>query len=66
MFQKRIDSKPVCNTKYLKPKIKSNWKMNINFHNNKISKEDSQYTGLSIVLHDSVLRTAKNYYLKCF
>ena len=40
--------------------------MNINFHNNKISKEDSQYTGLSIVLHDSVLRTAKNYYLKCF
>ena len=37
-----------------------------NFHNNKISKEGSQSICLSVILIDSVFRTAKNYYLQVF
>ena len=53
--------------KYLKAKIKSyNGKININFHNNKISKEGSQFTCSSVILIDSVFITDKNYYLQVF
>ena len=52
---------------YLKGKGKSNnGKINTNFHNNKIPKEDSQYICLSIILLDSVFRTGKNYYPQVF
>ena len=37
-----------------------------NFHNNKISKEGFQSICLSVILIDSVFRTAKNYYLQVF
>ena len=35
-------------------------KINTNFYTKKISKEDSQYNCLTVVLIDSVLRTGKN------
>ena len=41
---KEFDSNLVCNEKYLEAKIKSyNGKINTNFHNNKIPKEDSPF-----------------------
>ena len=53
--------------KNLKAKIKSyNGKININFHNNKIPKEGSQFICLSVILIDSVFRTGKNYYSQVF
>ena len=50
---KKIDSKPVYNEKYLKTKIKSyNGKIDLDFTNNKISKEGSQFICLSEILID--------------
>ena len=43
-----------------------NGKVIPNFQNNKISKEGSQSICLSVILIDSVFRTAKNYYLQVF
>ena len=41
-INKEFNSKPVYNEKYLKGKIKSyNGKINTNFHNSKIPKENS-------------------------
>ena len=37
-----------------------------NFHNNKITKEGSQFICLSVILTDSVFRTGKIIILKCF
>ena len=66
-LKKEFDSKPVYNKKYLKAKIKTyNGKININFHNSKIPKGDSQYVCLSIILLDSVFTTCKNYYSQVF
>ena len=61
------DSEPVCNEKYLKTKIKS-YKGNINgnVHGDKIPKQGSQCICLSVILIDSVYRTAKNYYPQVF
>ena len=53
----------VCNEKHLKTKIKSNkGKINTSFHNSEILKEGSQCICLSVILIDSVFRTAKNYH----
>ena len=66
-LEKEFDSEPVYNGKYLKVKIYTyNGKVNKNFHNNKIPKEGSQFTCLSVILIDSTFRTGKNYYQKCF
>ena len=66
-IKKEFDSKSVYNEKYLKAKIKSyNWKINTNFHNNKIPGEGSQFICLSVIFIDSVFRTGKNYYLQEF
>ena len=55
------------NEKYPKAKIKSyNGKINTNFYNDKIPKEDSQFICLSVILIDSVFRTSKNYYPQLF
>ena len=55
-IKKEFDSEPVHNQKYLKAKIKFyNGKINSNFHNNKISKETSQFICLSVILINSVL-----------
>ena len=62
-YQKKFDSKPVYNEKYLKTKIKSqNGKIYTNFHNNKIPREGSQLISLSVILIDSVFRTGKKHY----
>ena len=66
-IQKELDSKPVYNEKYIKAKIKSfNWKINTNFHNNKLPREGSQFICLSVILMDSAFRTSKNYYPQAF
>ena len=58
---------PVYNDKYLKAEIKSyNGKINTNFHDNKITKEGSNFICLSVILINSVFRTGKNHYPKCF
>ena len=55
------------NKKYLKAKIKPyNEKINTNFHNNKIPKEDPQYICLSVILLDSFYRTDKKCYPQAF
>ena len=59
----QFDSKPICNEKYLKAKIKSyNGKINTNFNSNKIPKEGPQNICLSTILRDSIFRTGKNDY----
>ena len=60
-------SEPVYYQRYLKVKRKSyNEKINTNFCNNKIPKEGSQFTCLSVILFDSVFRTGKTYYNQVF
>ena len=55
------------NKKYLKAKIKPyNEKINTNFHNNKIPKEDPQYICLSVILLDSFHRIDKKFYPQAF
>ena len=57
----------VYNKKYLKARIKSyNGKVNTNFHNHKIPKEDSQFVCLLVILINSVFKTDKNYYPQIF
>ena len=57
LSRKDFDSNPVYNEKYIKTKIKSyDWKINTNFHNNKIPKEGSQCICLSVILIDSVYK----------
>ena len=66
-IKKEFDSEPVYNEKYLKAKMEScNRKINTNFRNNEIPKEDSQYICLSVILIDSVFRTGENYYPQVF
>ena len=56
-IDKEFDSDPVHNEKYLKAKIKSyNGKINTNFHNKKIPKEDPQCICLSVILIYSLFR----------
>ena len=62
-YQKKFDSKPVYK-KNLKTKIKSyRGKINTNFHNNKVPKEDSQCTCLSVIFIDKKIKAI---ILKCF
>ena len=66
-IKKEFDSDPVYEGKYLKTKIKSyKGKINANFHNNKIPKEDSQFIFLSVTLINSVFRTDNNNYPEVF
>ena len=66
--QKIIDSEPACNQKYVRTKITFyERKISINFHNDKIPKEGSQYTYLSVILTNSVYTTVyKKYYSQMF
>ena len=66
-MKKEFDSKLVYNKKYLKTKIKScNGKINTNFHNDKIPKEDSVCIFLSLISIDSIYRTDNKYYPQVF
>ena len=65
--KREFDSKLVYNEKYLKAKINSyNGKINTNLHNNKTSREGSEFICLSVILIDSVFGTGKNYYPQVF
>ena len=56
-------SNPVYNKKSWRTKIKSyNGKINTNFQNNKIPKEDTWFICLSVVWIDSIFRAGKNCY----
>ena len=66
-LKRELDSKPVYNKKYLKAKTKYyNGRINTNFHNNKIPKEDSQYLCLSVILIDYPFRRDKNLHSQVF
>ena len=50
IIKTEFDSEPAYNEKYLKAKVKSyDRKININFHNNKIPNEGSQFISLLVV-----------------
>ena len=67
IIKKEFDSKPLYHEKYLKTKIKPyKGKINTNFHNNKVPKEDSKCICLSVILINSVFRTGNNYYPQMF
>ena len=67
VIKKGFDNESVYNKKYLKTKIKSyEGKINTNFHNDKIPKEDSHCTCLLDVLIVSVFKIGKNYYPQVF
>ena len=66
-LKREFDSKPVYNEKYLKAKTKYyNGRINTNFHNNKIPKEDSQYLCLSVILIILLLGEIKIFIPRCF
>ena len=67
IIKNEFENKPVYNEKYLKTKIKFyNEKINTNFHNNKIPKDDPQCICISVILVDSVYRKDKDYYPQVF
>ena len=71
LINKKFDSKPVSNNKYINTKIKSyNNDIKTNFHdeNNfrEVPKENSAYECLSLISLDSVIQTNKKYYPQTF
>ena len=57
------DSKPVCNYKCIKTKIRIyNDKINTNFYDNKRLKDNECCTCLSVILLDSLLKIDNDYY----
>lgn len=66
-MQKRFVSKPVYNGEYLKTKIKSyGSKINTDFHDNKVPKEDSLCISQSVLVIYSVYEINKTYYPQVF
>ena len=67
VIEKRFDSVPIYNNKYLKTKIKSyKGKVNTNFHDDKVPKNGSHYICLSVILINFVFKRMKTSILKCF
>ena len=63
LLKKGINSERVYNDKYIKIKIKIyNYRMNTNFQDNKIPKDNECCACLSVVLLDSVVNVDKKYY----
>ena len=66
-MKKGSDSEPVCNKKYLKTeKYSYEGRIDSNFHGDKVPKDSSQCTCLSVVLIDSIFRIGENYYPQVF
>ena len=66
-IEKVFISEPVYNDEYSKTKMKFyEAKININFHYNKVPKEDSQYICISVFLIETVFTAGKNYYPQLF
>ena len=60
-IKEQFDSEPLYNEKCQKAKLQfHNEQINTNFHNDKISKEGSQFICLSVILINFVFRTANN------
>ena len=61
LFEKKFDSEPVYNDKYIKAKINS---YNTNFYGNKTPIEDEHYTCFSAIFLDSIVNVDKKYHPK--
>ena len=61
-IKKEFDSKPFCNKKFLKTKIKSYGDEDTDFHYKEIPKVDSNRTCLAIISLDSALNKDGKYY----
>ena len=61
-----FDSEPVCNKKYLKPKIKLHDDEVTDFYKIKIPKVDSNHTSLPVISLDFALKKDDNYYPQVF
>ena len=71
LINKKIDSEPFYNNKYIKSKIKlynNDIKTNFHYKNNirEVPKENCAYKCLSLISSDSVVQTNKKYYPKTF
>ena len=64
--KKGFDSKPVCNKKCLKTKIKSSNDETTYFHNKEMPKARSNYICLAVTKVDSTLKKDENYYPQGF
>ena len=66
-IDEKLDSDPVNNEEYPKPKIKFyNGKINTDFYNDKIPNQGSQSICFSVFLINFGFRTGCNYYLQVF
>ena len=66
-IKKEFHRELVYNEKYIRTRIKfSEGKLNTNFHDNKMPKEESQCISLSVIFVDSVFRLGKNYHRQVF
>ena len=65
-IKKDFDSEPVCNKKYLKPKIKSHDDEVTDFYDIKIPKVDSNHTSLPVISLDFAVKKDDNYYPQVF
>ena len=61
-MKNKLDCEPIYNKKFLKTKIKSYGDADTDFCNKEISKVESNYNSLAVVLIDVVLKKIKNYY----
>ena len=62
-YEKRSDSEPVYNEKYLKTKVKPNErKIYTDLHGYKVVKQGSQCISLSVIFISSVFRSGKDYF----
>ena len=66
IYIKKFDSKPACNKKFLKTKIKSDDEVT-DFYDKKIPKVDSNHTCLTVITLDSALKKHdENFYPQVF
>ena len=61
LFEKKFDSEPVYNDKYVKAKINS---YDTNFYGNKTPIEDEHYTCFSVIFLDCIVNVDKKYHPK--
>ena len=65
-IKKEFDSKTICNKKFLKSKIKFYGNEATNFPDKEIPKIGSNYSCLTVILIDFVLKKSENYYPQVF
>ena len=65
-MKNKLDCEPIYNKKFLKTKIKYYGDADTDFCNKEISKVESNYTSLAVILIDVVLKKIKTIISKCF